>query len=116
TPVAAETAAAVGLLAEQEGYTGTPVTFNFQDIPVRTVLQLIAEESGLNVVVADTVQGSMTLRLINVPWDQALDIILRAKSLDQRRDGNVVWIAPQSEIAAYETAQADARIALEQRE
>src|SRR5690606_32874187 len=82
----------------------------------RTVLQLIAEESGLNIVAADTVQGNVTLRLIQVPWDQALDIILRSKSLDQRRDGNVVWVAPQSEIAADEQAQADARIALEQRE
>jgi type IV pilus assembly protein PilQ len=94
-------------------YVGKPVTFNFQDIPVRTVLQLIAEESGLNIVVADTVGGSVTLRLINVPWDQALEIVLRAKGLDQRRDGNVVWVAPQSELSSYELAQANARIALE---
>jgi len=99
----------------EEGYVGKPVTFNFQDIPVRTVLQLIAEESGLNVVAADTVVGNVTLRLINVPWDQALQIVLRAKNLDQRRDGNVVWIAPQAEIASYEQAKADARLALEQR-
>ena len=59
-------------------YAGRPVTFNFQDVPVRTVLQLIAEESSLNLVAADTVQGNVTLRLINVPWDQALDIVLRA--------------------------------------
>lgn len=97
----------------EEGYVGKPVTFNFQDIPVRTVLQLIAEESGLNVVAADTVTGNVTLRLINVPWDQALQIVLRAKNLDQRRDGNVVWIAPQAEIASYEKAQADARMANE---
>ena len=82
-------------------------------MPVRTVLQLIAEESGLNIVVADTVGGSVTLRLINVPWDQALEIVLRAKGLDQRRDGNVVWVAPQAELSAYELAQANARIALE---
>jgi type IV pilus assembly protein PilQ len=94
-------------------YIGKPVTFNFQDVPVRTVLQLIAEESGLNIVVADTVGGSVTLRLINVPWDQALEIVLRAKNLDQRRDGNVIWVAPQSELSAYELAQANARIALE---
>ena len=79
-------------------YTGTPATFNSQDVPVRTVLQLIAEESGLNVVAADTVTGNVTLRLINVPWDQALDIVLRAKGLDQRRDGGVVWVAPQKEL------------------
>jgi type IV pilus assembly protein PilQ len=71
------------------------VTFNFQDVPVRTVLQLIAEESNLNIVASDTVQGNVTLRLINVPWDQALDIVLQAKSLDKRRSGNVVWVAPQ---------------------
>jgi type IV pilus assembly protein PilQ len=94
-------------------YVGKPVTFNFQDIPVRTVLQLIAEESGLNVVAADTVAGNVTLRLINVPWDQALEIVLRAKGLDQRRDGNVVWVAPQSELASYERAQAEARLAAE---
>jgi type IV pilus assembly protein PilQ len=94
-------------------YTGKPVTFNFQDVPVRTVLQLIAEESNLNIVVADTVSGSVTLRLINVPWDQALDIVLRAKGLDQRRDGNVVWVAPQAELSAYELAQNNARINLE---
>jgi type IV pilus assembly protein PilQ len=98
---------------EDEAYTGKPVTFNFQDIPVRTVLQLIAEESGLNVVAADTVSGNVTLRLINVPWDQALEIVLRAKGLDQRRDGNVVWVAPQSELSNYEKAQAEARLALE---
>ncbi len=94
-------------------YAGKPVTFNFQDVPVRTVLQLIAEESNLNIVVADTVSGSVTLRLINVPWDQALEILLRAKGLDQRRDGNVVWVAPQAELSAYELAQNTARINLE---
>lgn len=96
-------------------YTGTRVTFNFQDVPVRSVLQLIAEESELNIVVADSVGGNITLRLIQVPWDQALAIILRARSLDQRREGNVIWIAPQSEIASYEQALLDARIAMQQR-
>jgi len=101
---------------ESNRYSGRPVTFNFQDVPVRTVLQLIAEESGLNVVAADTVQGNVTLRLINVPWDQAMDIVLRAKQLDKRRDGNVIWVAPQKEIADFEKAVADARIANEERE
>jgi type IV pilus assembly protein PilQ len=91
------------------------VTFNFQDVPVRTVLQLIAEESSLNIVASDTVQGNVTLRLINVPWDQALDIVLQAKGLDKRRSGNVVWIAPQSEIAKFEQDKEDARIAIENR-
>lgn len=96
-------------------YSGKPVTFNFQDVPVRTVLQLIAEESNLNIVAADTVQGNVTLRLINVPWDQALDIVLQAKSLDKRRSGNVVWVAPQKEIAQFEQDKEDARISLEER-
>jgi len=96
-------------------YGGRPVTFNFQDVPVRTVLQLIAEESNLNVVAADTVQGNVTLRLVNVPWDQALDIVLQAKGLDKRRNGNVVWIAPQAEIAKYEQDREDARIAMSNR-
>ena len=96
-------------------YSGRPVTFNFQDVPVRTVLQLIAEESNLNIVASDTVTGNVTLRLINVPWDQALDIVLRAKGLDKRRDGNVVWIAPQDELAKFEQSREDARIAIESR-
>lgn len=96
-------------------FTGRPVTFNFQDVPVRTVLQLIAEESNLNVVASDTVQGNVTLRLINVPWDQALDIVLQAKQLDKRRSGNVVWVAPQAEIAKFEQDKEDARIAIENR-
>ncbi|MFL6592401.1 MAG: type IV pilus secretin PilQ [Luteimonas sp.] len=96
-------------------YSGHPVTFNFQDVPVRTVLQLIAEESNLNIVASDTVQGNVTLRLVNVPWDQALDIVLQAKGLDKRRSGSVVWIAPQSEIAKYEQDKEDARIAIENR-
>jgi type IV pilus assembly protein PilQ len=96
-------------------YTGERVTFNFQDIPVRSVLQLIADVSDLNVVVADSVQGNVTLRLENVPWDQALDIILQAKGLDKRQRGNVIWVAPTAEIAAREQALEDARIALEDR-
>jgi type IV pilus assembly protein PilQ len=101
--------------ASTRAYSGRPVTFNFQDVPVRTVLQLIAEESNLNIVASDTVTGNVTLRLINVPWDQALDIVLQAKGLDKRRSGNVVWIAPQAEIAKYEQDREDARIALDNR-
>ncbi|RMH93429.1 type IV pilus secretin PilQ family protein [Lysobacter pythonis] len=97
-------------------YRGKPVNFNFQDIPVRPVLQLIAEESGLNIVASDTVAGNITLRLVNVPWDQALDLILQAKGLDKRRQGNVIWVAPQSEISKYEQDKEDARIALENRQ
>ena len=96
-------------------YSGRPVTFNFQDVPVRTVLQLIAEESNLNIVASDTVQGNVTLRLVNVPWDQALEIVLRAKGLDQRREGGVVWVAPQPELAKFEQEKEDARIAIDNR-
>ena len=101
--------------SSSRAYSGKPVTFNFQDVPVRTVLQLIAEESNLNLVASDTVQGNVTLRLVNVPWDQALDIVLQAKGLDKRRSGNVVWVAPQSEIAKYEQDKEDARIAIDNR-
>lgn len=117
---AATTAATMGQAAsatvsEVRAYSGAPVTFNFQDVPVRTVLQLIADESNLNIVASDSVTGNVTLRLQNVPWDQALDIVLQAKSLDKRRSGNVVWVAPQSEIAAFEQAKEDARLAIEER-
>ncbi len=116
TSSSAIVAAAQKVASEARRYGGRPVTFNFQDVPVRTVLQLIAEESNLNIVASDTVQGNVTLRLVNVPWDQALDIVLRAKGLDKRRDGNVVWVAPQPELAKFEQDKEDARIAIENRE
>ena len=97
-------------LGQEPDYNGKRVTFNFQDIPVRSALQLIADISGLNLVASDSVGGSVTLRLVNVPWDQALDVILRAKSLDKRRNGNVVWVAPQAELAKYEQDVADAKL------
>lgn len=99
---------------EDKAYEGTRVTFNFQDIPVRSVLQLIADVSDLNIVVADSVGGNLTLRLTNVPWDQALDIVMDARNLDKRMNGNVIWIGPTAEIAAREQqllkAQQDRRI------
>lgn len=98
---------------QQPVYTGTRATFNFQDVSVRAVLQLVADESGINLVASDTVGGSITLRLNNVPWDQALDVILRAKGLDKRQDGNVIWIAPQKELADYEQGVAEARVKAE---
>ncbi len=113
--VTAKTVAQAAATVAARGYAGRPVTFNFQDVPVRTVLQLIAEESNLNVVASDTVQGNVTLRLINVPWDQALDIVLRAKGLDKRREGGVIWVAPQPELAKFEQDKEDARIAIENR-
>jgi len=87
---------------EDKSYSGKKVTFNFQDIEVRSVLQLIADVSDLNIVVADNVGGNITLRLTNVPWDQALDIILDAKNLDMRKNGEIIWIAPAAEIAERE--------------
>ncbi|MGH6644295.1 MAG: type IV pilus secretin PilQ, partial [Bradyrhizobium sp.] len=108
-------AGSASVAAAPRAYKGRPVTFNFQDVPVRTVLQLIAEESNLNIVASDTVQGNVTLRLVNVPWDQALDIVLRAKGLDQRREGGVVWVAPQPELAKFEQDKEDARIAIDNR-
>jgi type IV pilus assembly protein PilQ len=116
TSSSAIVAAAQKVASEARRYGGRPVTFNFQDVPVRTVLQLIAEESNLNIVASDTVQGNVTLRLVNVPWDQALDIVLRARGLDKRRDGNVIWVAPQPELAKFEQDKEDARIAIENRE
>ena len=96
---------------EEKVYTGEPLSMEFQDVSVRTVLDVLAKfvndnasdsQSYLNIVANDSVQGSITLRLINVPWDQALDIILKSKGLGQRKNGNVILIAPASEIAAEE--------------
>lgn len=101
--------------ASQKRYTGKSVTFNFQDVPVRTVLQLLADESGNNIVAADSVSGNVTLRLIGVPWDQALDVLMQSKGLDQRRDGRLIWVAPQEELAKFEQSREDARIELENR-
>jgi len=89
-------------------FTGDLLSLNFQDIEVRAVLQIIADFTGLNVVVSDTVQGNLTLRLQNVPWDQALDIILRTKGLTQRQNGNVIYIAPTEEVTAREKLELDA--------
>jgi type IV pilus assembly protein PilQ len=94
---------------EKKDYTGERLTLNFQDIETRAVLQLLADTSGQNIVVSDSVQGNVTLRLQNVPWDQALDIVLRTKGLDKRREGNVIIVAPTEELAAREKAELAAR-------
>ncbi len=114
-PASASRQAAADDSDSGRAYKGKPVTFDFQNIAVRTVLKLIADESKLNIVASDTVQGDVTLRLNNVPWDQALDIVLQAKGLDKRRSGNVIWVAPQAEIAKFEQDKADARLAIEER-
>lgn len=87
---------------DKMAYTGERMSLNFQNIEVRSVLQLIADFTGLNMVTSDTVSGNITLRLQNVPWDQALDIILKTKGLDKRQNGNVLLVAPADEIAARE--------------
>jgi len=94
------------------GYTGERLSLNFQDIPVRAVLQLIADFTELNVVVSDSVDGNLTLRLKNVPWDQALDIILKAKGLSKRESGNVMLVAPSEEIAAQEKIDLEAQMSI----
>ncbi|GHD66358.1 fimbrial protein [Jeongeupia chitinilytica] len=90
-------------------YKGEKLSLNFQSVEIRTVLQVIAEFTGLNIITSDTVNGNLTLRLKDVPWDQALDIILQAKGLDQRRSGNVLWIAPRDELAAKEKQELESK-------
>jgi len=109
-------AAESSLFSETREYEGQRLTLNFQDIETRAVLQLLAETSGKNIVVSDTVQGNVTLRLRNVPWDQALDIVMTTKGLDKRQNGNVIIVAPAEEIAARETADLEARQAINQLE
>ena len=93
----------------RKGYQGERLSLNFQNIDVRAVLQVIADFTDFNIITSDTVGGSLTLRLKDVPWDQALDIILQAKGLDMRKNGNVIWIAPRDELAAKEKLQLEAR-------
>ena len=88
------------------GYVGEKLSLNFQNVEVRAVLQVIADFTGLNIITSDTVSGNLTLRLKDVPWDQALDIILQSKGLDMRKTGNVVWIAPRDELADAREARA----------
>ena len=103
-------------LTQGPGYNGERVSFNFQNIEVRALLQVIADFTQFNVVTSDTVTGSITLRLKDVPWDQALDIILQAKGLGVRKNGNVLWIAPKDELAAKEKLDLEAQAAIAQLE
>ena len=96
-------------LTQGQGYRGEKLSLNFQDIDVRSLLQVIADFTNFNIVTSDSVQGSLTLRLKDVPWDQALDIILQAKSLGMKRVGNVLQIAPKDEMAAKEKADLEAQ-------
>ncbi|QKE64730.1 type IV pilus secretin PilQ family protein [Aquipseudomonas campi] len=95
--------------AERFAYSGEKLSLNFQDIDVRSVLQLIADFTDLNLVASDTVQGNITLRLQNVPWDQALDLVLKTRGLDKRKVGNVLLVAPADEIAARERQELEAK-------
>ncbi|WNZ78891.1 type IV pilus secretin PilQ [Pseudomonas sp. P105] len=95
--------------ASREAYSGEKLSLNFQDIEVRSVLQLIADFTNLNLVASDTVQGGITLRLQNVPWDQALDLVLKTKGLDKRKVGNVLLVAPADEIAARERQELESQ-------
>jgi len=98
----------------KSAYDGERLSLNFQNIEVRSVLQLLADFTGKNLVASDTVTGTVTLRLKNVPWDQALDIILSTKGLAKREDGNVMWVAPAEEIAARERMELEALQQLEE--
>ena len=115
-PEVAEDEEGSTLFSETKEYEGQRLTLNFQDIETRAVLQLLAETSGRNIVVSDTVQGNVTLRLRNVPWDQALDIVMTTKGLDMRQNGNVIIVAPAEEIAARETADLEAKAAISELE
>lgn len=100
-------------LTQGPGYNGEKLSLNFQNIEVRSLLQVIADFTNFNIVTSDSVSGAVTLRLKDVPWDQALDIILQAKGLGMRKNGNVLWIAPNDEIAAREKQELEAKASVE---
>lgn len=104
------------ILGSGREYSGRPISLNFQDIPIRTVLQIIADYNGFNLVTSDTVTGNITLRLDGTPWDQALDIVLRVKGLDKRMEGNILMVAPTDELASREARELEARQQIEQLE
>ncbi len=92
-----------------QGYRGEKLSLNFQNVEVRAVLQVIADFTGLNIITSDTVNGNLTLRLKDVPWDQALDIVMQAKGLDMRKNGSVLWIAPKDELLTKEKLELEQR-------
>ncbi len=105
-----------GVLGNSKQFTGKPISLNFQDIPVRTALQIIADYNGFNLVTSDSVAGSLTLRLDGTPWDQALDIVLKVKGLDKRMEGNILMVAPSEELAAREAKELQAKQQVEKLE
>src|SRR5690606_38937084 len=96
-------------VADRPTYSGERMSANFQEIPTRTLLSLIGETSGRNIIINDSVGGSVTLRFENMPWDQVLDVVLQLKGLDKRVNGNVILIGPTAELAAREKAELAAR-------
>ncbi|MDP1968512.1 MAG: type IV pilus secretin PilQ, partial [Burkholderiaceae bacterium] len=100
-------------LTQGPGYRGEKLSLNFQNIEVRSLLQVIADFTNFNIITSDSVTGAVTLRLKDVPWDQALDIILQAKGLGMRKTGNVLWIAPKDEIAAKEKLELESAVAIQ---
>ncbi|MEZ0238444.1 MAG: AMIN domain-containing protein, partial [Methylophilaceae bacterium] len=100
----------------KQGYKGEKLSLNFQNIEVRSVLQVIADFTGFNIITGDNVSGNITLRLKDVPWDQALDIIMQTRGLGMRKNGNVIWIAPNEELAAKEKSRLDAELEIADRE
>ena len=102
-----------GKLTQGQGFNGEKLSLNFQNIEIRSLLQVIADFTNFNVVTSDTVTGAVTLRLKDVPWDQALDIILQAKGLGMRKNGNVLLIAPKDELAAKEKQELESKVALQ---
>jgi type IV pilus assembly protein PilQ len=103
-------------MGESKTYSGKPISLNFQDISIRTVLQIIADYNGFNLVTSDSISGSITLRLDGTPWDQALDIVLKVKGLDKRMEGNILMVAPSEELAAREANDLQAKIQVEKLE
>jgi len=97
------------LVQGTQGYRGEKLSFNFQNVDVRAALQAIADISGLNIITSDSVQGNLTLRLKEVPWDQALDVVMQAKGLDMRKNGSVLWIAPKEELLTKEKLELEQR-------
>jgi len=95
--------------SDGQAYRGEKLSFNFQNVEVRAALQAIADISGLNIITSDSVAGNLTLRLKDVPWDQALDVVLQAKGLDMRKNGNVLWIAPKEELLTKEKLELEQR-------
>ncbi|KAF7769007.1 type IV pilus assembly protein PilQ [Pseudoalteromonas citrea] len=104
------------VFGQKKEYQGQPITLNFQDIPVRSVLQIIADTNNFNLVTSDSVSGNITLRLDGVPWDQALDVVLRVKGLDKRMEGSILMVAPSEELAAREAKELQARKQVEELE